>query len=141
MRKRHWLDRLIADFRVFWRRVIPRRRTQSTGDHNSAHQDLERQPIRPAWKEICHDYESAAAPGMVAGHAANKSKLSSGSGWFRRCKRLRLIARPRGNEDFINRLGEGKINFVVHVDSKILVRHPITAELAQSVKLGRSNKS
>jgi hypothetical protein len=37
-------------------------------------------------------------------------------------------------------LPEGKINFI-HVDSKIVVRHPITSELAQSVKLGRANKS
>ncbi len=27
----------------------------------------------------------------------NETELSSGTVWFRRCKRLRLIARPRGN--------------------------------------------
>jgi hypothetical protein len=74
----------------------------------------------------------------VRRHAANKTKLSSGTVWFRRCKGLRLIARPRGNEDSINRSREGKTNFVVHVDLKIVVRHPITSELPQSVKPGRS---
>jgi hypothetical protein len=55
----------------------------------------------------------------VRRHAANKTKLSSGTVWFRRCKGLRLIARPRGNEDSINRSREGKTNFVVHVDLKM----------------------
>ena len=30
-------------------------------------------------------------------HPPNETELSSGTVWFRRCKRLRLIARPRGN--------------------------------------------
>ena len=70
VRKRHWLDRLVADFRVFWRRVIPRRCGQSADDHNAADQELERQPIRPAWKKICHNYESATAATDVGATSA-----------------------------------------------------------------------
>ena len=121
VRKGHRLDRLITHFRIFRRPVIPCRRSQPADDDNAANHELDGQPICPAWKEICHDYKSSAALAKLARHAANKSKLSSGSGWFRRCKGLRLIARPRGNEDSINRSREGKINFVVDVDSKIVV--------------------
>ena len=42
VRKRHRLDRLVADLRVFWRRVVPRGCAQSTGNHNAAHQQLDR---------------------------------------------------------------------------------------------------
>jgi len=55
VRKRHRLDRLIADLRVFWRPVVPCRCGQSADDHNPADQELQRQPIRPAWKKIRHD--------------------------------------------------------------------------------------
>ncbi len=55
VRKRHRLDRLISDFGVFWRDVIPRSGGQSTNDHDAANHELDRHQIRPAWKEICHD--------------------------------------------------------------------------------------
>ena len=93
VRKRHRLDRLIPDFGVLWRDVIPCSGGQSTNDHDAANHELDRHPIRPAWKEICHDYESAAALAKVARHAANKRKLCSGTVWFRRCKGLRLLVR------------------------------------------------
>jgi len=54
MRKRHRLDRLVSDFCVLRRGVIPRSPGQATSDHNHADDHLERYPIRPAWKEIGH---------------------------------------------------------------------------------------
>ena len=54
MRERHRLDRLVSDFCVLRRGVIPRRPCQGTSDHNHANDQLERYPIRPAWKEIGH---------------------------------------------------------------------------------------
>src|SRR5215813_8591160 len=54
VRKRHRLDRLVSDFGVFRRGVIPRCRSQATSDHNHADDHLDRYPIRPAWKEIGH---------------------------------------------------------------------------------------
>src|SRR6516225_11569344 len=54
VRKRHRLDRLISDFGVFRRGVIPRGCRQPTSDHNHADDHLDRYPIRPAWKEIGH---------------------------------------------------------------------------------------
>ncbi len=97
VRKRHRLDRLISYFCVFWRAVIPRGASQSTREHDAADQELDWHPIRPAWKEICHDYLSADGLTNSRRRAANETKLSSGTFGFRRCKGLRLIVRPRGN--------------------------------------------
>ena len=55
VRKRHRLDRLVSDFCVFRRAVIPCSPRQGTSDHNHANDQLERYPIRPAWKEIGHE--------------------------------------------------------------------------------------
>jgi hypothetical protein len=54
VRKRHWLDRLVSDFGVLWRGIIPCGCGQATSDHNQADGELDRYPIRPAWKEIGH---------------------------------------------------------------------------------------
>src|ERR1700737_1055067 len=54
VRKRHRLDRLIADAGIFWRDVIPRGRGQSAGDQDASNRHLQRQPVAPAWKEIRH---------------------------------------------------------------------------------------
>ena len=54
VRKRHRLGRLVSDFRVFRRGVIPRGGGQAATDHNRADDHLDRYPIRPAWKEIGH---------------------------------------------------------------------------------------
>ena len=56
MRKRDRLDRFISHPRVLWRHVIPRARSQSAHDQHATDRDFERQPIRPAWKEIRHEY-------------------------------------------------------------------------------------
>jgi len=56
VRKRHRLDRLISDFGIFWCDVIPCGARQSANEHDAADYDLERQPVRPAWKEIRHEY-------------------------------------------------------------------------------------
>ena len=56
MRKRHRLDRFISHPRVFWRHVIPRARSQPAHNQHTADRDFERQPVRPAWKEIRHEY-------------------------------------------------------------------------------------
>jgi len=53
--KRHRLDRLIPDFGVLWRDVIPGGAGQPADEHDAADHELDRHPIRPAWKEICHD--------------------------------------------------------------------------------------
>src|SRR5206468_9444088 len=50
-----------------------------------------------AWKKIRHDYLSADGLTNARRHAANETKLSSGTFGFRRCKGLRLIVRLRGN--------------------------------------------
>ena len=55
VRKRHRLDRLVSDFGVFRRSVIPRGCGQATSNHNHTDDHLDRYPIRPAWKEIGHD--------------------------------------------------------------------------------------
>ncbi len=54
VRKRHRLDRLVSDFCVLRRGVVPRGAGQGTSDHNHANDHLEGYPIRPAWKEIGH---------------------------------------------------------------------------------------
>ena len=56
MRERDGLDRLIPHPCVLWRDVIPRASGQSTDNQDAADQELKRQPICPAWKEICHGY-------------------------------------------------------------------------------------
>jgi hypothetical protein len=54
VRKRDRLDRLVSDFGVLRRGVIPCGSGQGTSDHNHADEQLEGYPIRPAWKEIGH---------------------------------------------------------------------------------------
>jgi hypothetical protein len=54
VRKRDWLNRLVSDFGVLRRSVIPCGPAQGTSDHNHADEQLEGYPIRPAWKEIGH---------------------------------------------------------------------------------------
>jgi len=54
VRKRDRLDRLVSDFGVLRRGVVPRGPGQGTSDHNHADDHLEGYPIRPAWKEIGH---------------------------------------------------------------------------------------
>ena len=54
MRKRHRLDWLIADLRVFRRDVIPRGRGESANNQNTGDGHLQRQPVAPAWKKIRH---------------------------------------------------------------------------------------
>ena len=58
--KRNWLHRLIANLRVFRRHIIPRRRAQPAGDDDTGDRHLQRQPVRPTWKEIRH--KSADVP-------------------------------------------------------------------------------
>lgn len=45
VRKRHRLDRLIADLRVLRRRIIPGRRRQSTGGNDATDQQFDRYPV------------------------------------------------------------------------------------------------
>ena len=66
MRKGHRLDRLISDARVFGRDVIPGRRGQSTNREDAADRELERQPIRPARKEIRHNESADRCCGPVS---------------------------------------------------------------------------
>jgi hypothetical protein len=54
VRKRYRLGRLVTDFGIFRRGVIPRGSGQATNNHNRADDHLDRYPIRPAWKEIGH---------------------------------------------------------------------------------------
>src|SRR5439155_1478056 len=44
VRKRHRLYRLITDFGIFWRHVIPRPCGKSTNDHDAANHEFRRQP-------------------------------------------------------------------------------------------------
>src|ERR1700720_1261391 len=74
--KRHWLDRLITDPRIFWRDVIPRGRGQSADDQNSADRHLQRQPVAPAWKEICHKISGRPASPDTAATLETNSRPS-----------------------------------------------------------------
>ena len=65
--------------------------------------------------------------------AANKTKLSSGTIRFRRCKGLRLIACPRSN-GFYKWAAEGQNKFRYSCRSRIASRDPITSKLRQRVK-------
>ena len=56
MRKRYRLDRFVPDPRVFWRHVIPCAGCQSADNEDAADHNFQRQPVRPAWKKICHGY-------------------------------------------------------------------------------------
>src|SRR5436309_8076659 len=70
-------------------------------------------------------------------HPPNETELSSGTVWFRRCKRLRLIARPRGN-GFYKCAAREQNKFRDSYPFENRRRYPITSELGQSVKPGRS---
>ena len=72
MRKRHRLDRLITDARIFRRHVIPGRAGQSANDNDSADRELERQPVRPAWKKIRHK-RSATRRGVAAAQTTSEN--------------------------------------------------------------------
>ena len=54
VRKRHRLDRFIANLCVLWRRVIPGRRAQSADRNDAADHQFQRYPVGPAWKEVGH---------------------------------------------------------------------------------------
>ena len=54
MRKRHRLDWLITNARIFRCDVVPRPRRQTANDDHTADRDFQREPIRPGWKEIRH---------------------------------------------------------------------------------------
>jgi hypothetical protein len=75
MRERHRLDRLVSDFCVLRRGVIPRGPGHATSDHNHADDHLERYPIRPAWKEIGH----SARPRPRRCHTAAESATADSS--------------------------------------------------------------
>jgi len=59
VRKRHWLDRFVANFCVLWRRVIPGRRAQST-DRNTAY-------IPKYLDEFLDDFSNLVAPKDLVG--------------------------------------------------------------------------
>ena len=54
VRERHRLDRLVANFGVFRRDVIPGPGRQSADNHECGDGDFERQPICPARKKVRH---------------------------------------------------------------------------------------
>jgi hypothetical protein len=77
VRKGHGLDRLVSDFCVLRRGVIPCGPSQATSDHNYADDHLEGYPIRPAWKEIGH---GAKRPPRRHCAAAKSATADSSSG-------------------------------------------------------------
>jgi len=54
VRKRHRLDRFVANLCVLWRSVIPGRCGQSTDRNGAADYQFQRYPVGPAWKEVGH---------------------------------------------------------------------------------------
>ena len=122
--KRHWLDRLVSHLRVLRCAVIPCRTGHPTGDHNHADQQLEGNPIRPAWKEIGHGTKRdsrrrcAAAESATANSSDGELPMNEnrGQGVLRSdaAKWLRLIVCLESNEDSINAQPEGKTKFLFH---------------------------
>jgi len=75
VRKRHRLDRLVPDFGIFRRGVIPRCCSQATSKHNHADDHLDRYPIRPAWKEIGHGAKRPPRRRCLAARSATAASL------------------------------------------------------------------
>ena len=82
MRKRHRLNRLISDARVFRRYVIPSCPGQSESEQHRADRHLQRQPIRPARKKVRHkiskrDRDRAMAAGLTTNQDCAQNMLRS----------------------------------------------------------------
>ena len=114
------LDRLIADTRVFRRDVIPGRGGQTTNRHDGADRELEREPVRPAWKEIRH--KKSVRPRRSAAQTTSENF----------CETIKQVQRSRVNVRFarakrtghsINRERDGKRKFVAHLKSFIKKLH------------------
>jgi len=78
VRERHRLDRLITDAGVFWGNVVPGGRGQSARDQNAGDSHLQREPVRPAWKEIRHKNQRRPCPGQHGRQLRNEFKSFSG---------------------------------------------------------------
>lgn len=133
VRKWHRLDRPIAHLGVFWRRVVPRRRSQSTDDYDATNYEFDRQPIRPAWKEIRHDSKCRWTKAKIENRQSGpdrKSTIANRKLKIQKCfvqtlQKVKVnrssegvpvmlrVARQAGNEDSMNARQEGKINFVI----------------------------
>ena len=112
VRKRHWLDRFVADLCVLRRCVIPGCRRQSADCNDAADYQFERYPISPAWKEVGHGISRKCGS---AGQRQPPQQINVEIGM--RCvqdgpKGLRVL-RLRGNQDSINLSGSSKIKFIV----------------------------
>jgi hypothetical protein len=60
VREGYRLNRLVTDARIFGRSVVPRGRGRSANNQSAAHRNLQREPVGPAWEEICHKWSADA---------------------------------------------------------------------------------
>ena len=100
VRKRHRLNRFVADLCVLWRHVIPGCRGQSTDRNDTADHQFERYPVGPAWKEVGHGISRKCGS---AGQHQPPQRINVEIGI--RCvqnspKGLRFLLRLRGNQRF-----------------------------------------
>ena len=119
--KRHRLDRLVSDFCVLRRAVIPCRAGQATNDHNHADDHLEGYPIRPAWKEIGHGakrppHRRCTAAKLPMNENCGRDALGSDA-----AKWLRLIV-PGEQRRFykFKARGQNKISFPIYCQAHSL---------------------
>jgi hypothetical protein len=121
VRKRHRLDRLVSDFCVLRRGVIPCGPGQATNDHNHADDHLKGYPIRPAWKEIGHGAKRppsrrcAAAKSATADSSGGELPMNENCGQMLRSDAAKWVKVNRcleSNEDSINSQPEGKTKFL-----------------------------
>jgi hypothetical protein len=142
VRKRHRLDRLVSDFCVLRRGVIPCGPSQATNDHNHADDHLEGYPIRPAWKEIGHGvkrppHRRCAAAKLPMNENCGRDVLRSDA-----AKWLRLIVGLESNEDSINSQPEGKTKFLFPIslpDCSLISREEFRKLRNSSEKRKRNN--
>ncbi len=118
VRKRHRLDRLISNFCVLRCGVIPCGPSQSTCNYNQADEQLDRYPIRPAWKEIGHGARRSRRRCCAAANSATANSSGGELPMNKNCGRdvlrsdaakwLRFNRYLEGNDDSINSQPEGK---------------------------------
>ena len=86
MRERHRLHRLIAHPRVLRREIIPHARRRRVAQHEQDHHQLQRYPVRPAWKKIRHGQLPSRTPAQRGGLVVGRSRRlkQNGEHWAAR---------------------------------------------------------
>ena len=78
--KRHRLDWLVTDPRIFWRYVVPGCAGQAAGEHDRTDRHFQRQPVRPARKKVRHTLRgrarAQAAPARLRLERSAERRLS-----------------------------------------------------------------